>query len=390
MWNFDEAIPREKTNCIKYDWREKVFGKADIIPMWVADMDFKTPHFIIEAIENRLRHEILGYSFRSDGYYSSLINWISRRHAWNIRKEWVEFSPGVVPALSLCTLAFTDLNEEIIIQPPVYTPFHNAVIDHNRRLLYNNLLKTGGGYVMDYEGLRKLVTPKTRMIIISNPHNPVGRAWRREELEKLIDICYEKKIIIISDEIHSDLMLDKHTHIPLASLSDRAAEITITCMAPSKTFNLAGLSTSSMIIPDTELRNKYRNVLERLHLHLGNVVGNIASEAAYTYGDEWLDELLRYVQTNVEMVTHYCHTHLLQIKPILPEATYMIWLDCRDMRMTGSELERFFVEKAGIGLNEGSAFGPGGEGFMRMNLACPHSIVERALNNIKEANNRTT
>jgi cystathionine beta-lyase len=240
---------------------------------------------------------------------------------------------------------------------------------------------------MDLEGLRKTITPATRLIIISNPHNPVGRAWQHAELAELVDICYSNGIVILSDEIHSDLVLPGNIHVPLASVSDRAAAITVTCMAPSKTFNLAGLSTSSMIIPDEGLREKYRNVLVGLHLHLGNIFGNVASEAAYSKGSEWLSEMIRYVQGNVDLVMDYCHANLPHIKPVKPEATYMMWLDCRQMGLSGKELHRFFIEKAGVGMNEGSAFGPGGEGFMRINLACPRSVVEKALKQIDRAIN---
>ena len=387
MWNFDEEINRENSNSIKYDWREKIFGRSDLIPMWVADMDFRTPSFVIDAISERLKHEILGYSFRPEPYFNALINWIGARHGWALTRDWIEFSPGVVPALNICTLAYTDHDSEIIIQPPVYTPFHGAVKDHGRRLLYNTLLETPDGWVMDFDGLEKIITPATRMIIISNPHNPVGRVWRRAELERLVDICYEKGIVILSDEIHSDLILPGNRHIPVASLSAKAASITVTCMAPSKTFNLAGLSTSSMIIPDATLREKYRKVLEGLHLHLGNIFGNVASEAAYTHGHEWLNDLLLYIQGNVDRVVTYCREHVPVIKPVTPEATYMIWLDCRQMGMSGKDLHRFFIEKAGVGMNEGSLFGPGGEGFMRMNVACPASVVNKALKQIESAIN---
>ncbi len=388
MWNFDEVISRENSNCIKYDMREELFGRADVIPMWVADMDFKTPSFIIEALRERLDHELLGYSYRPDQYFSSLTRWISERHGWNVKREWIEFSPGVVPALNICTLAYTGPGDEIIIQPPVYTPFHSAVKDHGRKLLFNNLLETERGWTMDHEGLRKLITPATRMIILSNPHNPVGRAWRKDELTELVNICYDNGIIILSDEIHSDLVMPGFSHVPVASLSAKAASITVTCMAPSKTFNLAGLSTSSMIISDPMLMEKYRKTLVGLHLHLGNIFGNVASVAAYTHGHKWLEELMRYVKGNVDLVTGFCREHLPMIKPVPPEATYMIWLDCRDMDMSGQALQRFFVDRAGIGMNEGSRFGPGGEGFMRMNVACPRSVVEQALKQIESEINK--
>ena len=386
-YNFDEAPCRENTNCLKWDKREEVFGRAGVIPMWIADMDFSTPPFIMEALRERLNHEVLGYSYRPDSYFNAFISWVSELHGWNIRQEWIEFSPGVVPALNLCTLAYTSPGDEIIIQPPVYPPFYGAVNDHGRKLIFNPLAETDKGYIMDPDGLRRVITPKTRMLILSNPHNPVGRVWSTDELSVLVGICSEKGIIILSDEIHSDLTLPGMKHVPLASVSEKAASVTVTCMAPSKTFNLAGLSTSSMIISDPELMERYRKTLIGLHMHLGNIFGNVASEAAYTHGREWLEQLMLYVEGNVDLVMDFCRDRLPVIRPVRPEATYMIWLDCRAMGMSGDELNRFFVENAGVGMNEGSRFGPGGEGFMRMNLACPQATVLRALEQIETAIN---
>ncbi|HNX66345.1 MAG TPA: PatB family C-S lyase [Bacteroidales bacterium] len=385
MYDFDEIIDRSSTDCIKYDCRESVFGRKDVIPMWVADMDFRTPPFVLRAINEKVEQGILGYSFRPEGYFTSLMKWVKHRHGWEISREWIEFSPGVVPALNMCTLAFTDPDDEIIIQPPVYTPFFGAINDHGRKPVLNNLVETSQGWRMDIEDLKKKITPSTRMIILSNPHNPVGRAWSRDELSAVADLCYGKNIVVLSDEIHSDLMLPGNKHVPFASVSPEAAAMTVTCMAPSKTFNLAGLSTSSVIISNDILREKYHKTLEGLHMHLGNIFGNVASETAYTYGEGWLKELLSYVKENVDLVMSFCKTNIPVIKPVMPEATYMIWLDCRALRMSGRELHRFFVEKAGVGMNEGSAFGPGGEGFMRLNLACPRATVQKALEQIEEA-----
>lgn len=384
-YNFDEAPCRENTNCLKWDKREEVFGKTDVIPMWIADMDFTTPPFIIKALRERLDHEILGYSYRPDSYFEAFINWVSELHGWEISREWIEFSPGVVPALNLCTHAYTSPGDEIIIQPPVYPPFFGAVNDHGRKLVFNPLVDTEQGFRIDFEGLRKVITPKTRMLILSNPHNPVGRVWTLEELTELAEICHDRRIVILSDEIHSDLVLPGARHIPLASVSEKAASVTVTCMAPSKTFNLAGLSTSSMIISDPGLMEKFRKTLVGLHLHLGNIFGNVASEAAYTHGREWLEQLMNYIEGNVDLVINFCRERLPVIRPVRPEATYMIWLDCRAMERNSQELNRFFVEEAGVGMNEGSRFGPGGEGFMRMNLACPKATVVRALEQIENA-----
>jgi cysteine-S-conjugate beta-lyase len=386
-WNFDEPSPREGTNCIKYDLRKETFGKTDIIPMWVADMDFNTPDFIINALSSRLKHEILGYSFRPPEYFSSIIGWSERRHGWKIEKEWICFSPGIVPALNFCTLAYTHPGDTILVQPPVYFPFFSAVESHGRKLVYNKIRETGGTWEMDYENLRDSIDEKTRMIFISNPHNPLGRVWSADELSELAVICLENNILIVSDEIHCDLVMPGFKHTPVAKLSDKASEITITCLAPSKTFNLAGLSTSSVIISNPELRKSFNSVVEKLHVGSGNIFGSAASIAAYSYGSEWLDELLSYLSKNVSYVVDYCREHIPEIIPVRTEATYMIWLDCRSLGMTGRELQNFFITKAGVGMNEGSTFGPGGEGYMRMNLACPLKMVTRAMHQIDESIN---
>ena len=385
MWNFDEPAEREGTNCIKYDRREEIFGKKDIIPMWVADMDFNTPDFVTSALRVLLKNEIFGYSFRPTEYYSSIIDWLECRHAWKIEREWITFTPGVVPALNFCTLAFTQPGDKIIVQPPVYFPFFSAVESHDRKLVHNQLKETGGSWVMDPESLADSIDDKTRMIILSNPHNPVGRVWTHEELTRLADICLKNNILILSDEIHCDLVLPGFRHIPFASLSKEIAENTITCIAPSKTFNLAGLSTSNVIISNPALRKSFNRVVENLHVGNGNIFGTAASVAAYTYGHDWLDALLAYIDKNVDFVEDYCRKMIPEIIPVQPEATYMIWLDCRNLGMTGKELQKFFVNKAGIGMNEGSTFGPGGEGFMRMNVGTTHRTVIKAMEQIEKA-----
>jgi cystathionine beta-lyase len=384
-WNFDEPARREGTSCIKYDLRKETFGAPDVIPLWVADMDFNTPDFIINALSARLKHEILGYSFRPEEYYSSIINWTRIRHNWDLRKEWICFSPGIVPALNICTLAFTDQGDSIIVQPPVYFPFFSAVESHGRRLVYNQLMESGGNWEMDFDNLKKCIGPKTKMIIICNPHNPVGRVWSPEELTELADICLDNDILILSDEIHCDLVLPGFRHTPVARLSEPYAEKSVTCIAPSKTFNLAGLSTSSVIIPSPSLRKSFNSTIEKLHIGGGNIFGTVASVAAYTYGQEWLDELLLYLSGNADFITEYCRNLIPEIVPVQPEATYLMWLDCRKIEMKGKELQNFFINKAGVGMNEGSTFGPGGEGFMRMNLACPRSTLIKAMEKIEDA-----
>jgi cystathionine beta-lyase len=384
-WNFDEPTEREGTNCIKYDRREEIFGRKDVIPMWVADMDFKTPDFVISALKDQLSHEIFGYSFRPAEYFSSITGWLKSRHNWSIAREWIIFTPGIVPALNFCTLAFTGPGDKIIVQPPVYFPFFSAIESHGRTLVYNQLKEEDGRWVMDFNSLADLIDEKTRMIILSNPHNPVGRVWTPEELKQLADICLENNILILSDEIHCDLVLPGFIHTPVAALSQEISENTITCIAPSKTFNLAGLSTSTVIISNPSLRKSFNRVVDNLHIGGGNIFGNAASVAAYTHGHNWLEALLDYIDRNVDFVENYCLKMIPEIIPVQPEATYMIWLDCRKLGMTGKELQKFFVNRAGIGMNEGSTFGPGGEGFMRMNLGTTHRTVTRAMEQIEKA-----
>jgi cysteine-S-conjugate beta-lyase len=384
-WNFDEPVAREGTNCIKYDLRKDTFGHSEVIPMWVADMDFKTPDFIINALSERLQHEILGYSFRPPEYFSSIIDWSQKRNNFKIEKDWICFSPGIVPALNFCTLAFTNPGDKIIVQPPVYFPFFSAVESHGRKIVYNRVKESGGNWEMDFDNLRESIDQKTKMIFLSNPHNPLGRVWYPDELSEFADICLENNILIISDEIHCDLVMPGFKYTPLASLSEKIANSTITCLAPSKTFNLAGLSTSSVIISNPELRKSFSSVVEKLHVGSGNIFGTIASIAAYSDGSEWLDELLKYLNTNVDYIMDFCKERIPEIIPLRTEATYMIWLDCRSLSMTGKELQAFFVKKAGVGMNEGSTFGPGGEGYMRMNIASQKNTVIRAMEQIENA-----
>lgn len=384
-WNFDEHVAREGTFSVKYDLRQEIFGVKDVIPMWVADMDFKTPGFITSALKNRLEHEIFGYSFRPPEYYSSIVDWIKARHGWEIEKDLICFTPGVVPALSFCVLAFTEPGDSVIVQPPVYFPFFSAVESHGRKLVHNRLKEQNGIWEIDFEQLESVAREGAKMIILSSPHNPVGRVWTRSELEKLAKICMEYNIIIISDEIHCDLVLPGYKHIPIASLSKEISDITVTLTAPSKTFNLAGLSTSSAIIENQGMRKAFDRVTENLHVGNGNLFGTIASIAAYTYGHDWLDALMQYLEANVKIVEDYCREMLPEISPVHPEATYMIWLDCRKTGLTGKELRKFFITKAGIGMNEGSMFGPGGEGFMRINIATQRDNVIRAMDQIRKA-----
>lgn len=384
-FDFDKITERKGSFCIKYDGLQQFLGANDVLPMWVADMDFLTPEFISEAIIHRAHHGIFGYPMRPESYFTSLAAWIHRRHHWEVMKKWILFSPGVVPAINLAVLAFTKPGDKIITQPPVYFPFFDAVKDHGRTLVYNSLMLDGGRLCLDIPDLEAKAQEGAKMLILSNPHNPGGSVWTRSELTQMAEICLKYNMLIISDEIHCDLVYKPFRHIPMASLSHEVSLHTITTVAPSKTFNLSGLATSSVIIENDSLRRKFAATVDHLHLGLGNIFGNIASEAAYLHGDAYVDELMDYLTGNVDLVEKFICENLQQIKVIRPESTFLVWLDCRKMGMADKELNEFFLQKAKVGLNPGAMFGPGGEGFMRMNIGGPRAVLIKGLDLIHEA-----
>ncbi len=384
-YNFDKTINREDTDSVKYDLRKKVFGNQNILPMWVADMDFETPEFIRNAVKERSEHEVYGYSYKPSTYYKSIVTWLEDQHNWTVHSKDLSFSPGVVPGLVLSVLAFSQPGDKIIVQPPVYFPFFSTIKDNGRQIIHNNLISKGGEYSMDLENLKSQIDSRTSMIIISNPHNPVGRSWRKEELEELVEICEDNNILIVSDEIHSDLVFSPNKHTPIASISEKAKNRTLTFMAPSKTFNIAGLSSSFVIIPNRKLKQIYNSHLESYHLYLGNIFGTVATEAAYTYGKEWVLEMKEYLNTNIDYAVNFIKKNIPQIKLHKPEATYLLWLDFSSLGLSDKELNQFLITKAKLGLNQGSVFGNGGSGFMRMNVACPKSTLETALKQLQTA-----
>lgn len=381
-YNFDELIVRENTNCIKYDFREIFFGNPDLLPLWVADMDFRTPDFIVDAIKKRAEHEVFGYSFRAESYNQSIVNWLKRRHNWEIKPEWISFSPGVVAGLTMAIEAFSKVGEGVIIQPPVYFPFFDSVKGTNREMIENPLRLENGRYYFDFEDLKQKITPTTKLLLLSNPQNPGGMAWKKEELSELAQICLDHKILIISDEIHSDLIFNGFQHTPLAGISEEFAQNTIVCMAPSKTFNTAGLTTSFLVIPNKRHLVAYERVMRLPHLHMGNIFGTAALEAAYTHGDEWLGQLLVYLQENYAMLEKFFQENMPEVKVMKPEATYLIWLDFSAFGLSDDELNQKLID-GGVGLNRGTQFGKQGSGYMRINIGCPRSTLQDALNRIK-------
>jgi len=384
-FDFDQLIDRKGSACIKHDGLQKFLGAEDVIPMWVADMDFLTPEYITQAIMQRAHHGVFGYPLREEGYFNSLIGWLQRRHQWSVEREWISFCPGVVPAVNIAVLAFTEPDDKIIVQPPVYFPFFTAVTDHNRTLVFNKLNMQDGRLCMDFENLENLAKDGARMLILSNPHNPGGSVWTKDELTQLANICIKYDILVISDEIHCDLVYKPYKHTPLAGISKEISMQTITTVAPSKTFNLSGLSTASVIIENDSKRRRFNAQLDHLHIGGGNIFGNIASEEAYLHGDTYVDELMDYLAGNIETLENYVSQYLPKIKVIRPESTFLVWLDCREMNMNDEELNSFFLTKAKVGFNPGVMFGSGGEGFMRMNIGCPSSTLLKVLEQMKEA-----
>lgn len=385
-YDFDRIIDRRQTGSVKWDFNQRIFGREDILPLWVADMDFQAPQAVIEALVRRAKHGVYGYSDGMDGYYEALNTWLRKRHGWEIQKDWVIFSPGIVFALFQLVQSLTKPGDKVLLQSPVYPPFFQAVKNNRRELVNSQLILQDGRYTMDFKDLEGKFSRGVKMMILCNPHNPVGRVWERDELDRLGKLCLEYDVLVISDEIHSDLIYKGHHHIPFASLSPELALQSVVCTAPSKTFNLAGLQTSNLIIPNPEYRKAFQRTRDLTGIHNPNVFGITALEAAYSEGWDWLNQLLDYLQKNVDFIVSSL-ARIPQIRAIQPEGTYLVWLDFRELGMGPNELQDFLVHKAGVGLNAGFQFGPGGEGFARLNIGCSKSLLEEAFERIKAAIN---
>jgi cystathionine beta-lyase len=381
-YDFDRVIERRGTGSVKWDMLATRFEAKDAIPMWVADMDFESPQPVVDALVKRAQHGVYGYSLHPDDYADAIVGWQKRRHGWQIQPEWLSESPGVVSGLSWVVDALTKPGDRIIIQPPVYHPFSALVNALERTVVENPLRFDGKRYTMDFDDLRSKAKG-CRAIILCSPHNPVGRVWTAEELRELGTICIENGVLVISDEIHADLIYPEFRHTPFGSLGDAFARHSVTCIAPSKTFNLAGLATSLVILPDPDLKARYEAHLGRLHVRAGGIFGNLAMTVAYREGDEWLDQLLPYLAGNRDLVMENLSRG--PVKPIAPEGTYLMWLDCRELGMADEPLDKFFRQEAKVVMNAGAMFGAGGSGFMRLNVGCPRSVVADALSQIEGA-----
>jgi cystathionine beta-lyase len=365
---------------------DRFFGEDRVLPMWVADMDFVSPQPVMEALVARAEHGIYGYTTAADAYHSAVVSWMKRRQGWEIAPEWICTTPGVVPAVNMLVRTFVAPGDKVLIQPPVYPPFFKAVQNNGAQLLANPLIYDNGRYRMNFVDLeQKAQDPQLKMAILCSPHNPVGRVWTPDELARFGEICIKNQVLIVSDEIHGDLILNGHVFTPLASMSQDFAERAVVCTAPSKTFNLAGLHTSNIIIPNRQIRASYKKTLLSTGLFGVNSFGVVALEAAYEHGEEWLDQVLDYIQGNLNFLEEYVSQHIPQIRVVRPEGTYLVWLDCRRLGLGKWELKDLMLNEAGVYLDDGFIFGPEGEGFERVNIACPRSILAEALERIRNA-----
>ena len=384
--NFNEVINRKNTGSIKWDTMAEHGMKEDVLPLWVADMDFKAPVGVMEALLERVEHGIFGYTLPTDSYYDAVINWMDRRHDWKILKDWIIIAPGIVPAIYFAVQTYTKEGDGILVQRPVYNPFSEAVERNGRKLINSPLVVRGDRYEMDFEDFeKKIVNNKVKLFILCSPHNPVGRVWTKDELVTIGDICLKHHVLVLADEIHHDLVFKGIIHIPFANLGSKYGNICITCTSSSKTFNLAGLSISNIIIENKEIRKKFNLYLESIAMGNSNIFGIIGSEAAYNTGEAWLVELLDYIEGNKKLVQEFMAEKMPMIKVIDSEATYLLWVDFRGLGMEKEKLEKFLAEEAKLWLVSGDVYGDEGRGFERINLACPRSTLEKGLKQLEDA-----
>lgn len=384
-YDFDQVIERRGTGALKWDGLQERYGNPDLLPLWVADMDFATPDFIIDALRERLSHPVFGYTMMPEEFYASVQDWLRTLHGVEVPKEWMTFIPGIVRGIGMAVNCFVKEDEKVIIMPPVYHPFRLVPQFNGRKVVMNQLRELPDGrYEIDFDNLADVTDEKCRLLILSNPHNPAGIAWSRETLARLADFCVEHNIIVISDEIHSEMMLRGKTHIPFYAVSDAARKCGITFAAPSKTFNIAGIVSSYAIVPDDTLRRRFYTFLSANEINDPALFAPIATIAAYNRGAEWRRQMLDYVEDNIDYVVDYCAKYLPGIRALKPDASFLVWLDCRGLGLNHDELIDLFQNRCGLALNDGEMFGPGGEGFMRLNVGTPRSVITRALESIRQ------
>ena len=383
-YNFDEVVCRKHTDALKLEALAPRWGRTDLLPMWVADMDFKTPPFIVEVMKKRMECEVFGYTARPESWYEAIISWQARRHQWTITKEMISFVPGVVPALAMAVQSFTERGEKVMIQQPVYNPFAQVVRNNHRELVNCPLDLKDGQYHINFEVFEEKIKG-CKLFLFCHPHNPGGRVWTREELQKVAAICAQNNVIIVADEIHADLTLPPYQHIPFATVSEEAAQNSVVFASPSKAFNMAGLATSYAVIANPTLRRRFESYVVGNELAAGNVFAFNTVVAAYNKGEEWLQQMLNYVQGNVDEVIHYIEKYIPQLKVIVPQASYLVFIDFSALQLSQKEIVALCTDKAHLALNDGAIYGEEGKGYMRINLACPRSVVKQALIQLKEA-----
>lgn len=383
---FDKCIKRRNTGALKYDALGERYGNPDLIPLWVADMDFPVASCITEALKKRLEHPVFGYTVIPGDFFPAIADWIGAHHNWRPQEEWITYIPGVVKGIGFVVNVFTEPGDKIIIQNPVYHPFRLVPLANGRRIAYNPLKRRDDGlYEMDFENLEEIIDKDCKLMVIANPHNPGGVVWDKATLQKLAEICSRHGILVVSDEIHCDLTLPGHKHVPFASVSEEAKENSITFGAPTKTFNIAGIVSSYSIIPNKEVREKFTTWLKANELDEPNMFAPIATIAAYRHGEEWRREMLGYIVDNIAFTEQFCKENIPGIRVIRPEASYLVWLDCSSLGLDHDSLQKLFVEEAGLALNDGEMFGHGGEGHMRLNVACPRKVLGKALEKLAAA-----
>lgn len=385
-YDFDQQIDRSGTWAIKHCRLQEEFGRDDLIPLWVADMDFATPDFILDALRQRLDNPVLGYSAIPSDYWPLIARWIQEHHGWQVNTSWMKFIPGIVKGIGMVVNVFCQRGDKVIIQPPVYHPFRITPQGNGCEIVWNPLKRNADGtYSMDFENLEQVCDDQCRVLILSNPHNPAGICWDRETLERLAHFCAEHHLVVVSDEIHCDMALFGHRHIPFASVSDEAAQCSITFGAPTKTFNIAGVVSSYCIVPNPQLRARFFGWLDANEFDFPPMFSTLVTQAAFTQGEPWRRQMVQYIEGNVQFILDYCAQHLPQIRPLRPQASYLVWLDCNGLGLSHDQLIDLFVNKARLALNDGEMFGPGGQGFMRLNVGCPRAVLRQAMQQLSDA-----
>lgn len=381
--NFDKITDRNNTNNFKWDKLYERYNKKDLLPFWIADSEIETSEEIINELVLRAKHGIYGYTFKSNSYYEAIENWFSKRYLWDIDREWITSSPGVIPALSMCIESFTNIGDRVIVFSPAYPSFYDKIKENIRKIVTSELVYNGERYVIDFEDFEnKIKSNDCKLFIFCNPHNPSGRVWTKEEIVKIGEICLKNNMLIISDDIHCDIVYSGNKYIPISSVSKELSDITITCTSAGKTFNISGLATSVIIIPNKELREKYNKILNRFELADGNIFGNLATQIAYSKGEPWLTEMIKYIEKNRDFIINFISENKIPISCMKPEGTFMMLLDCNKIKIESDELFKYFIYDLGLVVNSGVTFGKNTSSFVRFNFSCPFSLIENGMNRL--------